>query len=211
MMIKYVLLLVLSAAATVGARPMPFSATKKLVVQIPRGGGVVGTQLTKENLASIFVLQMAINGAVGLPAPDKLLECYGGVASKKGTAEDFFWHFIGSGSMAMAIMSYLSVFTDADASKIAFWGMLPCIYQAWTTLLRGWTRAAGFHQGTGVGLMISYMPVILLLTGKGNSELIIKYFAAVAGPYGLVGSFGSKEIIKSVFGVSVDDGTSSAA
>jgi hypothetical protein len=209
---KYVMIIVLGAAvAGAAARPVPFSATKLAVVQIPRGGGVFGTQLTKENLACVFVLQMAINGAIGLPAPEKLVECYGGAASKPGTAKDVFWHYVGSGSSATAIMAYLSVFTDIEASEIAFWGILPCIYQAWAMLLRGSKKAAGFHEGMGVGAFLSLLPAFLLITGKGNSDLIIKYFVLFSAIDGLVASFGNDDMVKFVYGVSIVDGTSSVA
>jgi hypothetical protein len=211
MMMKYVMILVLGAAVAVAAaRPVPFSATK-LAMQIPRGGGVFGTQLNKENLASIFVLQMAINGAIGLPAPEKLVECYGGAASKKGTAEDVFWHYLGGGCASIAIMAYLSVFTNADSSKIAIWGSLPYLYQVWITLVRGAMKAAGFHEGMGVGAFLSLLPVFLLITGKGSSELIIKYLTVISAIDGLVASFGSNDVVKFVYGVSIADGTSPLA
>lgn len=206
------MLVAMTVAAEVSSRTVPYYSATKLAVQLPRGGGgVFGTNLSKEKLAGIFVLQMAANAVIAMPAPGKMLELYGSNAPKKGSAADVFMHYIESALTAIAILTYLSVYTDAEIRTMAIWGTTPNMYQTWNLFLHGSYKSAGFHDGFGVALLLSYAPAVLLWTGKGDTALVIKYFAVVCGLLSLLLIFGSDDLAKSMFGVSVADGTSLAS
>lgn len=208
----------------VSSRSVPYYSGTKLAVQLPRGGGdVFGTDFSKEKLASIFVLQMAANAVIAIPAPRKMLEIYGGNAPKEGSTADVFMHLIASSLTGIAIMAYLLRYASTEKRMIAFWGTTPYIYQNWKLLLNGTFKLTGFQEDFGVAMLLSFAPALLLWTGMGDTDLIIKYFASTPGLLGtlslikyfaltpgLLGTssfLGSDGLAKTMYGVPIADGT----
>jgi len=171
-----------------------------------RGGGLLGTNLSKETVARVYVAQTAINGGLGIPAPEVIAKLYGGSAPDDPLAS-LCWEYVCSGSLSTGIMAYLSIFKDLGAGKTAAYAMLPCFYTTWKNFLRGTFKKNGFHEGIGLALLLSFAPLYPLLTGQGDTNLFIKFSATICLASGLVGMFGGTDLAKTLYGATFSTGT----
>ena len=101
----------------------PFvSTTSSAALSVRGGGGIFPAPLTAENLSTLYAAQLAVNGAIGLPAPTKLAGMYGGEshadACSGSTLGELCYEYIGSANLSVLLAALLSLKTDLAASKI---------------------------------------------------------------------------------------------
>ena len=199
----------LVGATTTTKKPKMQPRLDAALLQIRGGGdgGVLGTPITQKQLAVLFVAYQAIQASVGIPAPEILAKMYSGesiIIQPGSSADEVCWSFMGSGMASVGIMTYLDVFTDTDPAKIALAGAIPCGYVAWKLFLTDSFRKAGMKEGGGLFMVLSFVPALFLAMGKGDEQLIIKYFATICTLSGLTSMLGSTDLMKTLYGVSID-------
>ena len=95
----------------------PFGA-----LSVRGGGGIFPAPLTADNLSTLYAAQLAVNGAIGLPAPSKLAGMYGGEshadACSGSSLGELCYEYIGSANLSVLIAALLSLKTDLAASKV---------------------------------------------------------------------------------------------
>jgi hypothetical protein len=168
-----------SAAAPFAPKNAAVLPTK--VLSMPRGGGgVFGTDVTKENLAALFIAIKAVNGGLAYAAPefaaDKLYNIKG---VEEGSLDGLWWEYFGSTALGSALMIYLSVFKDYEPAKAVMWGGVGCFFVTFRHLLKGTFSKNGFTEGFGaVQFTLMASLLYMIATGKGDTDMIAKIFVA---------------------------------
>jgi hypothetical protein len=124
-----------------------------------RGGGVLGTPVTKENLATCYTAMWAFNGILGMPAPEKAAYVLG-FTLQEGTLGYAVYELFGSTCVGLAVMSYLATSTNSPAAKIVMYGALSCFYTFFRGVLKGTWSNVGYMDYFGTANLAVMAPCI---------------------------------------------------
>ena len=181
-----------------------------VVMDIPRGGGVLGLPVTKENLVAFWIVYNLATGSL-LPAPEKIPEQYSHKplpVMPPGGFLEFVYENVASSCLGTALMLYLSVFksTTSVPETIAY-GSMPCYYVFWKALLKN--NDLGTPKGfkaLNVAIFLGFYYAVF--GGYGNPELLAKIFGFMVTAMGVVGSINPALVTKSAFGADLGSGES---
>ena len=101
-----------------------------------RGGGVFGTPVTKENLATLYTLSWGSVGVVGMPAPEKQAELFGFSLGGEASLAYVLVEIFAATCLGVGVMSYLAVQSNTSATKIVMYGALSCFYTFFRNTLK---------------------------------------------------------------------------
>lgn len=152
-----------------------------------RGGGVLGTPVTKENLATLYTLSWGSVGALGMPAPEKMAEIFG-FTLQEGTLAYLMFEWFASTCVGLGVMSYLAVQTSTPAAKIAMYGALSCFYAVFRNTLKGSFDKTGFMDYFGVVQLVIFCVCTYCIQTGTDPTLAAKALAIVPLLLGAVGS-----------------------
>lgn len=203
-------ILIAALVATGTASASPFVPSQNLALTIPRGGGVLGTSITKENIAAGFLVVAGVNGMVGWPAPEVMAKVFYNQDISEGTLEHFWYENYASTVVGLVIMVYLAVFKDYSAIKTITWGGLPCLITTWKHLLKGTFRKFGYPEGFGTGQLVFMVACLYFMcSGKWNPEDAAKLFSLPSLVFGGLGVL-SSDIGAKAYGLTEPTGQSAA-
>lgn len=153
-----------------------------------RGGGVFGTPVTKENLATLYTVMWGVNGALSMPAPEKVAEVFG-FTLQEGTLGYLMYEIFGSSCVGLAVMAYLATNTSTSAAKIVMYGCLPCFYNTFRHVLKGTLSKVGFMDYWGVIMLAIFTACVYgIQTGSWDATLAAKVLTSGPLIMGLIGS-----------------------
>lgn len=101
-----------------------------------RGGGVFGTPVTKENLATLCTLSCGSVGVVGMPAPEKQAQLFGFSLGGESSLAYVLVEIFAATCLGVGVMSYLAVQSNTSATKIVMYGALSCFYTFFRNTLK---------------------------------------------------------------------------
>jgi hypothetical protein len=171
-----------------------FDALRVATTAIPRGGGILGTPVTTENLVATWIAYYSITGAL-LPAPKKAYDLYGWKPSPTivpGSLLEFSSENCQAYCIGLSVMIYLSNFRSMDAATVVAYGSLACGYVLYKQLLNDVFSKIGCPKGTGT-LLVAVLAGFFyaVFGGKTNVDttLLANLICLPSAVLGVVGWF----------------------
>jgi hypothetical protein len=153
------------------------TALRRPELQVQGGGMSLPNPKT---LAKAFAGFNALNGAIGMPAPESVKIVGISPAPQEGTSDYVIYENVGAVSLGYGLLIYLALTKGLarQKTKIIAYAGIPCFYTTYKNFLKGLTEKLSGNAMQGPVLTV-FMGACLycLISGKGDTDLIAKAFS----------------------------------
>jgi hypothetical protein len=142
-----------------------------------RGGEILGTSITKENLVYLYCTFCAANAVIGLPAPEVQANKVYKIPVREGSLDHLWFDYLISTSTGIGIALYLSVFKGNSAVEAIWKGGVPTTFITYKHWLKGDFKRFGFAANSGVAQTVFMLGcTYCMATGNWKPEIVAKIF-----------------------------------
>ena len=162
-------------------------------LSIPRGGAwsIFGWNVPANQLAKLYVGFTGINGVAMAVLPTIAANLYGSAFddSPESLLAITLLERQGNAVLGTGILLYLSTFTPLPISKSIAWSTVPYVLSLLKFLGTGQVTSIGFDSRVAIVMLMSILvPLLSIVTEKGNSLLAANVLATIMLVYGVFGS-----------------------
>lgn len=156
-----------------------------------RGGadGILGTPVTTDILAALYIAETALAGSIAVPFPEGGDDnVYGMAELGAGSMEAFCVRTAGYSKLNAGIFTYLSIFKDMAPELAIAYSVCPCTSTILSSVLTGEYEAQGCKKGFGTANLVAFLGCqYAIFSGSEYSTLAAQFLAGYHIAFGALG------------------------